>query len=192
MRTPALLLALALLAAAGCDRNLEPYDPDEPVAAPDLSKIFPEGAEQAARPEPALPPAPGAGRGAAPLPQEVAASDAGADGAPIRGRIEIAPELAGGAPRDGVLFIIGRRAEAGPPLAVKRVPRPTFPLSFTLGPDDRMIQRIPFEGPIAITARLDGDGNASSSGPGDLAGEARGGPVDPGAEGVVIVLDTAL
>jgi hypothetical protein len=45
---------------------------------------------------------------------------------------------------------------------------------------------------MTLTARLDGDGNASSTTPGDLLGSARGGPVSPGASDVVIVLDQAL
>ena len=39
-----LLLPLAL--AGGCHRNVEPFDPDEQVVEPDLSAIFPEGAER--------------------------------------------------------------------------------------------------------------------------------------------------
>jgi hypothetical protein len=190
MRLPALLLALTLLGSAGCDRNLEPYDPDEKASAPDLSKIFPEGAEQAARLEPALPPAPGQGRGAAPMPQEVAESDA-ASGPPIRGRVEVAPALRDAVPAGAVLFIIGRRDGAGPPLAVKRVASPSFPLTFTLGPEDRMIQSVPFAGPITLSARLDGDGNASSTGPGDLIGTAGNGPVEPGGD-ALIVLDATV
>jgi cytochrome c-type biogenesis protein CcmH len=190
MRIAALSLLLALLAFAGCDRNIEPFDPDEKPREPDLSKIFPEGAEQAARIEPGLPPAPGGGRGAPPVAREVAAAEA-SEAAPILGRVEIAPELADNAPVGAILFIIGRRGGGGPPLAVKRVPDPVFPLDFTLGPDDRMIQAMPFTGPITLSARLDSDGNATSTEPGDLSGVAQSGPVDPGASGVLIRLDTA-
>lgn len=190
MRIAAVLLTLALLAGAGCDRNIEPFDPDEQPREPDLSKIFPEGAEQAAKAEPGLPPAPGGGRGAPSLPQEVAGAEA-AEGAPIQGSVELAPEFAGKTPANAVLFIIGRRGGGGPPLAVKRVPNPSFPLTFVLGPDDRMIQTLPFAGPVTLSARLDSDGNATSTEPGDLSGVALGGPVPTGAAGVVIRLDTA-
>jgi cytochrome c-type biogenesis protein CcmH len=190
MRIAAFSFSLALLVVAGCDRNIEPFDPNEEPREPDLSKIFPEGAEQAARIEPGLPPAPGGGRGAPPVAQEVAAAEA-SEAAPVAGRVEIDPALAENAPDGAIHFIIGRRGGGGPPLAVKRVPDPTFPLDFTLGPDDRMIQAMPFTGPISLSARLDADGNATSTEPGDLSGVALGGPDDPGASGVVIRLDTA-
>jgi hypothetical protein len=137
MRNAALTFALALLVCGGCDRNLEPFDPDEQPREPDLSKIFPEGAVEAQ--QPGLPPAPGGGRGAPPVAQEVAEAEA-SDAAPIRGRVELAPALNGNGPSGAVLFIIGRRGGGGPPLAVKRVSNPSFPLSFALGPEDRMIQ----------------------------------------------------
>ena len=89
------------------------------------------------------------------------------------------------------LFIIARHG-AGPPLAVKRVADPKFPVQFSVGPEDRMIQSMPFTGPIELTARIDGDGNATSRSPGDIMGTARGGPVEPGASGVAILLDTPL
>jgi len=192
VRRSALLLALALLAVASCDRNLEPFDPDEQPREPDLSKIFPEGADRAQPIEPALPSAPGESRGAPPMPSEVADSGAGAEAEPISGTVELSPELADAAPSGAFLFVIARRGGGGPPLAVKRIPDPTFPFSFTLGPADRMIQQMPFEGPITLSARLDSDGDAISRAPGDLMGAATGGPVAPGATGIRIVLDTVM
>jgi len=217
VRRLAVLSCLVLLAVAGCDRNLEPYDPDEKPREPDLSKIFPEGAESAESQQPSLPPAPGEARGAPPLASEpsseaarseasrlarseakpsedrtgVPSEDRTGSDAPVTGTVELVPELEGKAPADAVLFIIARRG-GGPPLAVKRVPNPHFPLPFTIGPDDRMIQTMPFAGPIALSARIDSDGNATSRSPGDVMGAARGGPVAPGATGVVILLDTQL
>ena len=189
---PRLLASLSLLcvlALAACDRNLEPFDPNEKPREPDLSKIFPEGAESAEAPQPGLPPAPGEARGAPPLPSETASAES--SGAGIQGTVELASELAGRTAPDAVLFIIARGGGAGPPLAVKRVANPEFPLAFSIGPEDRMIQTMPFAGPIALSARIDGDGNATSRSPGDVTG-APGGPVEPGATGVVIVLDTLL
>ena len=185
---PVVLSCLVLLALAGCDRNLEPFDPDEKPREPDLSKIFPEGAESAEPQRPSLPPAPGEVRGAPPLASEAAAETSDA---PITGTVALAPELAGKTPAGAVLFIIARSG-AGPPLAVKRVSDPRFPLPFAIGPDDRMIQTMPFAGPLALSARIDSDGNATSRSPGDVMGAARGGPVAPGATGVAIVLDTPL
>jgi hypothetical protein len=180
-----LLLVLALTA---CDRNLEPFDPNEQPRDPDLSKIFPEGAESAEPAEPGLPPPPGESPGAPDLPSEVAAAGSAA---PITGTVELAPEFAGRTPANAVLFIIARHG-AGPPLAVKRVANPNFPFEYSIGPDDRMIQSMPFTGPIELTARIDGDGNATSRSPGDVMGTARTGPVEPGATGVAILLDTPL
>src|SRR5262245_4026339 len=77
-------LLCAALALYGCDRNLEPYDPAEQPRQPDLSRIFPAGAERAERAEPGLPAAPAA-RGTA----EVAAES----GAPIHATIQLSKDL---------------------------------------------------------------------------------------------------
>lgn len=174
-------LAVAI-AAVGCDRNVAPYDPDEEPRTPDLSKIFPEGADRAARVEPELPAAP-SGRGAPPLAAE--------GGAPISGRVRLADDLGAAPPAGAVLFIIARRGDSGPPLAVKRVADPSLPLDFTIGPEDRMIQAMPFTGPLQLSARMDADGNAMSRAPGDLEGRVQA-AVSPGDRGVDLVLDEVL
>ncbi len=176
-------LFAAALALQGCDRNIEPFDPDEQPHQPDLSRIFPAGAERVGRAEPGLPEAPGAGRGAMPLAAE--------SGAPIRGTVRIAPELESRVPAGAVLFLIARNPDGGPPLAVKRMPTPSFPFEFEIGPDDRMIQAMPFAGTLSLSARVDADGNATSRTPGDLQG-ASASPVEPGATGVEVVIDQAL
>jgi hypothetical protein len=174
-------LALALAALAACDRHIEPFDPSEEPREPDLSRIFPAGAEgqgvQAGAPL-ELPPPP-AMRGAPALAAE--------SGAPIRGTLSLAPELEGELPSGAVLFLIARTGAGGPPLAVKRIEAPRFPLDFEIGPADRMIQSVPFAGPVRLSARLDSDGNATSRTPGDLQGAASE-AVEPGATGVSIVL----
>lgn len=180
-----------MIAAAGCNRNIEPYDPNEKPREPDLSKIFPEGA-QSTEPAPAiLPPPPGqpgGPRGAPPLAQ----ADTGNEAPPIEGRVEVAPELRDRVRPGATLFIVARGGQGGgPPLAVKRIPSPEFPLDFSVGPEDRMIKAMPFAGPISLTARLDADGSATTREAGDLEGGAAE-PVEPGAEGVLIRLDTAL
>jgi hypothetical protein len=180
MRTLLQLLFLAglLLATAGCDRRVEPYVEEQPHK-PDLSKIFPAGAEEAKREAvPAMPPAPGG-------------PPAQASGEPVSGSVRVAPEFAGRVRADAVLFVIARSGSAGPPLAVKRIENPHFPVAFVIGPDDRMIKAMPFVGPIRLTARLDRDGNATTRSPGDLQGAAPE-PVSPGTGDVEIVLDEAL
>ena len=175
------LLGVAL-ALAGCNRRIEPFDPKEQPRQPDLSRIFPAGSERAERPEPVLPAAPDGGRGAASVAEE--------SGAPIHGTVRIAPDLESRIPSGAVLFLIARRSgsQGGPPLAVKRIPSPRFPLDFELGPDDRMIQAMPFAGPLTVSARVDADGNAMTRTPGDLLGEAAS-PVEPGASGIDLVID---
>jgi hypothetical protein len=179
------VIALVLVGWLGCDRNVEPFDPDEQPVAPDLSRIFPEGSEPEQAGPPSLPPAPG--RGAPPLAAEAAA----ANGPPIRGTVSVSDELSGQLPAGAVLFLIARRGSAGPPLAVERFASPRFPLEFSLGPEDRMLETLPFAGEVQISARLDADGNAMSRQPGDLEGRAPG-AVSPGASGVMVVLDEVL
>jgi len=186
-----LLLALGL----GCDRKIEPYVPGEEPAAPDLSKIFPRGAEQAKQEEESAAKTEGRASAAASNPLAAAAAGAaeerGATGPSIRGTVTIAPELVQRAPKGAVLFVIARRGASGPPTAVKRIPNPSFPLEFELGPDDRMIQAMPWSGPLQINARLDSDGNATTRSAGDLQGSAPR-PANPGDAQVSIVLDEVL
>ena len=123
------------------------------------------------------------------------ARDAGPQGAPmrapsvaadpaqtIRGTIE-APAGAAGE----VLFLFVRPAGAsgGPPLAVQRIPSPTFPLVFAIGPQDAMVAGGPFPERVTLEARLDGDGNAMTEESGDLSARSE---VAPGASGVTLAL----
>ncbi len=65
-----------------------------------------------------------------------------------------------------------RRAQGGvarPPLAVKRYSLVKFPFEYRIGQADAMLEGTIFDGKLAITARLDMDGNRVSS-PGDLEG----------------------
>lgn len=180
----ALLLVLAVfvvghLVALGCDRHVGPFDPNERVVRPDLSKIFPAGEKQAASQKPGLPaPAP------APGPQ----SEPGGEAPPIAGTIRVAREVAAQVPKGAVLFLIARNGQGGPPVAVERIADPVFPMRFSIGPEDRMIQGIPFAGPLHLIARLDSDGNAMTHSPADLQGVTPQ-PVQPGAAGVEIVID---
>lgn len=109
--------------------------------------------------------------------------------APISGRIELPAALAGQRPAGAVLFVIARpQGQAGgPPLAVLRIPDPSFPVDFEIGPGDVMIPSMRFAGPISLTARLDADGNAMTRGASDLASEEAS-PLEPGATGVRLVL----
>jgi hypothetical protein len=197
LRLPVQMAAWMLVAvvAVGCDRAVEPYVPGEKAEQPDLSRIFPEGAERAAEKKgapmggaaasgmPGATAAP-AGRGAPPV--------AGGAAAPVSGTITLAPGYEAKVPAGAILFLIARTgAGGGPPLAVKRVESPRFPMEFSLGPDDRMIKTMPFDGPLQLSVRLDADGNAMTRAPGDLQGETPQSH-QPGESGIAIVIDQVL
>ncbi len=181
------LLVAASLALGACHRKVEPFDADEQVAAPDLSKIFPEGAERAMAGAPAeMPPSPEELAGGAPALAGMTAPEN--VGPPITGTIRLAAgvEIASGA----VLFVIARAGEVGPPTAVLRLPAPSFPFEFRLGPEDRMIAAMPWGGPFQLTARIDLDGNATTRDAGGVEGHALA-PAAPGDVGIEIVLGSA-
>jgi len=178
----ALWLALALL---GCNRNVEPFDPNEGVEQPDLSRIFPEGAERSGDADTLR------GRNAGDAPPAAPRGAAPAGATPLRGTVRVASELADRVPRGAVLFLIARTGPAGPPTAVQRIGGPTFPFEFSIGPEDRMIQAMPFAGPFQLTARIDADGDATTRNPGDLQGAAEG-TFSPGASDIEIVIDEVL
>jgi cytochrome c-type biogenesis protein CcmH len=109
----------------------------------------------------------------------------------ISGKITLAAGLESQANPGAALFIIARSsaAAAGPPLAVKKIERPKFPLDYSLNQDNLMIQGTPFTGKITVSVRLDKDGNPSTRGPGDMSGEYRKNPVEIGSTSVDIVID---
>jgi cytochrome c-type biogenesis protein CcmH len=84
------------------------------------------------------------------------------------GTIEIAPEAVTAAQKSPVLFVMIKAAETGPPLAVKRIDRPTFPLTFSLSEADSMAGGGFYDGDILVVARLDQDGVAGPKQAGDL------------------------
>ncbi|HXF75196.1 MAG TPA: cytochrome c-type biogenesis protein CcmH [Methylomirabilota bacterium] len=127
--------------------------------------------------------------------QTQAAPRAGATSAPasISGTITIDPKLKSQVDSNAALFIIARAAggPGGPPLAVRKIDKPEFPLHYTLGQENVMMQGMPFTGKINITVRLDKDGDPVTRGPGDLSGEYRKNPVEVGTKNVDITIDQA-
>ena len=89
------------------------------------------------------------------------------------------------------LFIIARPAggPGGPPLAVKKIDKPTFPLQYSLSQENVMMQGTPFTGKINLTVRLDKDGNPTSRGAGDMTGEYKKNPAEVGVKNADIVID---
>jgi hypothetical protein len=179
-RVPSLIMAILFASglAGGCDRNIAPFVPGEEPRKPDLSRIFPAPESK----QPMVAP----GRPGADGPAASANAPLGRPGAAVRGNVGLADSARG---RGGTLFIIARAqgAVGGPPLAVLRIPDPSFPLAFEIGPDQVMMPGMRFEGPISLTARLDADGDAMTR---DAADPQTGAPlaVVPGTLGVELLL----
>jgi hypothetical protein len=108
----------------------------------------------------------------------------------ITGKITIDPKLKASLDSQAVLFIIARPAGAakGPPLAVKKIDRPVFPLAYSLGPENVMMQGVSFAGSVAIMVRLDKDGNPTTRQPGDITGDYKK-SVSVGSKNIDIMLD---
>lgn len=172
MRIPS-FTAIALLLLAACSQRVTP---EEEFAQQERERPLIQ-MEPGAATAPALPatgPATGFAAGPAAEPADAAQT--------IRGTIE-APAGTGG----GVLFLFVRAAGAagGPPLAVQRIPSPSFPLEFAIGPQDAMMDGGPFPERVTIEARLDGDGNAMTEGPEDLSARTE---ASPGATNIGLAL----
>jgi cytochrome c-type biogenesis protein CcmH len=120
-----------------------------------------------------------------PAPEQAAA-------AAIQGVIDIDSKSKGSTDPQSVLFIIAKTTSgAGPPLAVKKIPGPKFPLTYSVGPEDVMMPGSVFSGKLFISARLDKDGNIATKQPGDFAGEYKKNPVDAGAKKIDFTLEPA-
>ena len=74
-------------------------------------------------------------------------------------------------PRRAVLFYGARPAAGGPPVYVARREEPFFPATYYLSDDNLMTMREAPDLPLIVFARLDADGDASTVGPQDWAGE---------------------
>lgn len=180
-----LVLVLAACAVLACNRKVEPYDANEKPQPPDLSKIFPQGAERAMGTPAQMPPSPEEAMGGGP-PGGAAEQAEATTGPPIRGTISLADGAS--VPAGATLFVIARAGQAGPPTAVLKRPVPSFPYAFEIGPENRMIAAMPWEGPFLVTARIDVDGNPLTRDAGGLEGRADQ-PAEPGAEGLAIMLE---
>ena len=118
-------------------------------------------------------------------------AEAAATGQTISGTITIDAKLKSNLDPNAALFIIARPAggAGGPPLAVKKIDNPVFPLNYSLGQENVMMQGTPFSGKVNITVRLDKDGNPTTRGAGDLTGEYKKNPAMVGAKNADVVLD---
>jgi cytochrome c-type biogenesis protein CcmH len=86
--------------------------------------------------------------------------------------IDLEPALAARVPESATLFVIARRAGAGPPVAVQRRPAGSWPVTVRLGDADAMLPgtRLAEAGPLTIIARLSLSGQPMAA-RGDLYGE---------------------
>ena len=127
---------------------------------PDLRQVLAERLSEIAR-----------ARGQEPPPAGTAA-EATASASAIRLRIDVAPTLAAQATPGALLFVIARRGEAGPPLAVVRRPVGTWPLELEMSDADAMLPgiRLANGGPIRLIARISKTGEPKAAS-GDLFGE---------------------
>jgi cytochrome c-type biogenesis protein CcmH len=124
-----------------------------------------EGLAEGGETPPATAPDPAPPVAAAPRPSPAPAA-AGEIGEGDYGvRIVLAPGAR--APAGAILFIYLRAGESGAPVAVRRISNPAFPLDMVLGAGDSMMgAELPPTG--NLVAKLDSDGSASTSDPGDL------------------------
>jgi hypothetical protein len=174
----AVATAIVLLQRLASESAVE-KQPRAASARPRLAGKLPEGHPPTSK-VPAGHPAVGSARlpGAAP-----AAAAPGPTG--VSGTIELA---AAAVPEGSVLFLYARTdgARSGPPLAVKRIVAPQFPLPFSLGPEDSMMGASQWPPSATVEARLDRDGSVTSKDPGDPIARMDG--LLAGAAGVRLVL----
>jgi len=108
----------------------------------------------------------------------------------ISGKITIDPKLKDKVDGQAVLFIIARSSGAGgAPTAVKKIDGPVFPLAYSIGSENSMMQGVPLSGKLNIIVRLDKDGNPMTHQSGDMTGDYKKNPVAVGAHNVDIVID---
>lgn len=88
--------------------------------------------------------------------------------------VRVEADVIAGFAQTGVLFVALRPSSGGPPVAVRRIDRPVFPMTITVGPGDMMMATGEAELPATglLTVRLDQDGSASTRDEADLEGSA--------------------
>ena len=111
----------------------------------------------------------------------------------LEGKITAGPKIA--VKPGSILFLSVRPIDPttgeiiGGPIAVQRIDVAELPVSFRLTGRDAMSAGTRFEGDVLIQARIDGDGEARTREPGDIAGEAR---AKIPAKSIALVLDDVL
>ncbi len=105
----------------------------------------------------------------APAARPQAASPAGSS---ANVSIQLAPALAARVPAQATLFLIARRGDSGPPLAVVRRPVGTWPIAIAMTDADAMLPgtSLTIGGPVRLIARISRSGQPMAAS-GDLYGE---------------------
>ena len=95
-------------------------------------------------------------------------------------------------PKKGVLYVFAKPfgKKHGPPLAVKRIAQPKFPVKFTLTSQDSMMPGLKLDGKVRITARFSPGGGVMPA-PGSFEGVTGKVDVDH-SKAVKVVIDKKL
>lgn len=167
-------ILLGVLIWCGCDQNLRPL-PEDGGRASGRTIVERQLSE-------------GSGRVAGRNFEEGQPAAVPMNGAGISGTIDITPALFARLRGSETLYVMARRGEGGPPVAVKRFKGLRFPMAYTLSGADQAVQGPPFAGEVTIVARIDLDGNAGVPQGGDMEGIIPG--VVVGDSGADVVIDT--
>ncbi len=149
-------ILLGVLIWCGCDQNLRPLPEDggRETGRTFVERKLPEGD----------------GRVTGRTFEEDQPATVPGSGMSVSGTIDITPELFTRLRGSETLYIMARRGESGPPMAVRRFKSLQFPMAYTLTGADQMAQGPSFAGEVTIVARIDLDGNAGVPQAGDMEG----------------------
>ena len=109
----------------------------------------------------------------------------------VAGTITIASPLRAKAPKQNCVMFIVAKNMGGVPLAVKRIVNPSFPVSYSLGPEDLVVPGSHPEVTLRVEVEMNDRGNVGHPARGDLFG-AYPDPVHVGEHQVHIVIDRQL
>jgi len=104
----------------------------------------------------------------------------------ISGKIEVAERLMKTATATNVSCAVIAKNEADVPIAIKRMVNPSFPLDFSIGKNDLLIDS--FAGNIKLEVQINNHGNLGVLKAGDIFGEAEG-FYTAGRKDIVVVAD---
>jgi len=107
----------------------------------------------------------------------------------LSGTIELEDSVKAQADPLAVIFVIARNSQ-GQIVAVKKLFPPfQYPVAFSLGQEDTMIQGTELSGKLQVSARLDKDGNANPAQAGDILGKGDPNGFSAGSQNVKIQLN---